>query len=225
MQRLCVTFGRGEGLKYISHLDLMRLWQRTLSRAEIPLTYSQGFSPHPRLSLAAPLAIGVTSSAEIMDIQLERRVSPHFFLKTVTEQLPEGIEISEIVETGPKSPSLQSLVSSAEYNVVIESNRSQEEIEEVILSLLAKETLPWQHMRNKEIRKYDLRALIDDLWLVEWHPSECTLGMLLRCDNKGSGRPEQVTLALGFPDTPRSIHREKLILSKPSKPAPRQRKR
>ena len=225
MQRLCVTFGRGEELKYISHLDLMRLWQRTLRRAEIPLAYSQGFSPHPRLSLAAPLAIGVTSSAEKMDLQLERRVSPHFFLKTVTEQLPNGIDISEVVETSPKSPSLQSQVSSAKYNVVIDSDKGQEEIEEAILSLLAKESLPWQHTRNKEIRKYDLRQLIDDLWLVEWHPSECTLGMQLRCDNKGAGRPEQVTVALGFTNAPKSIHREKLILSKPSKPAPHQRKR
>jgi radical SAM-linked protein len=62
MQRLRITFARGKELKYISHLDLMRLWQRALRRADIPLAYSQGFSPHPRLSIAAPLAIGVTSS-------------------------------------------------------------------------------------------------------------------------------------------------------------------
>ncbi len=110
MQRLRLTFSRGEELKYISHLDLMRLWQRALRRAHIPLAYSQGFSPHPKLSLAAPLAIGVTSSGELMDIFLDHRVSPHFFINAVSKQLPPGIDISEVIEVGLGLPSLQSQV-------------------------------------------------------------------------------------------------------------------
>jgi len=221
MQRLRLTFGRGEEPKYISHLDLMRLWQRALRRAEIPLVYSQGFSPHPRLSLAAPLAVGVTSSGELMDVFLERRVSPHFFLKSVGKQLPGGIDITEIVEIGLGLPSLQSQVRSAEYSVVIETDKDQKEVETALDSLLAKDSLPWQHARDKEIRKYDLRELIYDLWLVDWFPPECRLGMLLRCDGKGTGRPEQVTSALGFIAAPRTIHRNKLILAKQNGRIPR----
>jgi len=56
MQRLRVRFCRGEEVKFISHLDLMRLWQRAIKRAGISVAYSEGFSPHPRISLAAPLA-------------------------------------------------------------------------------------------------------------------------------------------------------------------------
>ena len=123
MQRLRLTFSRSEELKYISHLDLMRLWQRALRRADIPLVYSQGFSPHPRLSLAAPLAVGVTSGGELMDIFLERRVSPHFFLKVIREQLPRGIDISEVTEVGLGLPSLQSQVRYAEYKVIVDIER------------------------------------------------------------------------------------------------------
>ena len=57
VQRLRVTFTRGEQVKYITHLDLMRFWERALRRAEIPVAYSEGFSPHPQLALAAPLAV------------------------------------------------------------------------------------------------------------------------------------------------------------------------
>ena len=64
MQRLRIRFSRGEEIKYISHLDIMRMWERVLRRAELPLAYSEGFSHHPRISLAVPLAIGVTSDAE-----------------------------------------------------------------------------------------------------------------------------------------------------------------
>ena len=213
MQRLRVTFSRSDGLKFISHLDMMRLWQRALRRADIPLAYSQGFSPHPRLSLAAPLAIGVTSSAELMDVFLQRRVSPHFFLKTVSPQLPTGIDISEVVEIGSGLPSLQSQILYAEYEVCMETDREPREVEDAVRSLLAKDTLPWQHTRDKEIRRYDLRRLIEDIWMIDRNSHECTLGMRLRCDSAGTGRPEQVTSALGFDNPPKSIHRTGLILA------------
>ncbi|MFC2059144.1 TIGR03936 family radical SAM-associated protein [Chloroflexota bacterium] len=213
MQRLRLTFSRGDEVKYISHLDLMRLWERALRRADLPLAYSQGFSPHPRLSLAAPLAIGVTSSAELMDIFLERRVSPHFLFKTLRGQLPGGIDLLEVLDVALGLPSLQSQLLCATYRVILDSNRTSEEIGAVLRSLLAKESLPWQHARDKEIRRYDLRSLITDLWLLDWQPGECTLGMNLRCDSSGTGRPEQVASALGFEQHPRSTHRTKLILS------------
>ncbi|HEY48673.1 MAG TPA: DUF2344 domain-containing protein [Dehalococcoidia bacterium] len=213
MQRLRLTFSIGEELKYISHLDLMRLWQRGLRRAGIPLAYSQGFSPHPRLSLAAPLAIGVTSGGELMDIYLEHRVSPHYFIKNVSQQLPPGIDISEVVEIGLGLPSLQSQVRHAEYEVRVETEKAPEEVKASLRDLLAKNTLPWQHARDKEIRHYDLRSLIDNLWLIDSRYDECTLGLRLRCDNKGTGRPEQVTSALGFANHPKSIHRTRLLLA------------
>jgi radical SAM-linked protein len=219
MQRLRITFSRGGELKYITHLDLMRLWQRVLRRANIPLIYSQGFSPHPRISLAAPLAIGVTSSSELMDIFLERRFSPHFFIKSVKEQLPGGIDILEVAEVGVGLPSLQSQIRFAEYKIVIEADKKSKEVEDAIRSLLSSDSLPWQHTRDKEIRKYDLRALIEDIWLIESSPPEFAIGMRLRCDSAGTGRPEQVVSALGLANPPKSIHRTKLILEKQVKAA------
>ena len=220
MQRLRLTFSRGDELKYISHLDLMRLWQRALRRADIPLVYSQGFSPHPRLSLAAPLAVGVTSGGELIDIFLERRVSPHFFIKMMREQLPHGIDISEVVEVGLGLASLQSQVRYAEYKVIAEIDKKPNEVTRAIDSLLSSDELPWQHARDKEVRKYDLRTLVEDIWIIESHPPEYALGMKLRCDSSGTGRPEQVLSALGFTVHPKSIHRIKLILEKQAKPVP-----
>ena len=57
-------------MKYITHLDMMRFWERALRRADVPLAYSEGFSPHAQISLAAPLAVGTTSEAELMDVFL-----------------------------------------------------------------------------------------------------------------------------------------------------------
>ena len=212
MQRLRVTFSRGEELKYISHLDMMRLWERALRRAAMPVAYSESHSPQPRISLAAPLQIGMTSEAELMDVFMERRILPYYFMRGVAHQLPRGIEIKEVREMGLRLPSLQSQVRFAEYRVEVAAEETLE-IPPALRSLLAKETLPWQHMRDTGPRRYDLRALIDHLWMEELRDSQCILGMRLRLDSKGTGRPEQVALALGFVGYPSSIHRTKLILA------------
>jgi radical SAM-linked protein len=212
MQRLRIRFSRGEEIKFISHLDIMRLWQRVLNRAGVEIAYSEGFNPHPRMSLAAPLALGVTSEAELMDIVLAKFVSPHSFTAAVSRQLPPGITVSGVYNTPLTMPSLQSQVRQAEYTVGLVTEKTKEEIESAITSLLEKESLPWQHQRDTGPHKYDLRALIEDLWLMDWHSGGCTIGMRLRCDSNGSGRPEQVTAALGFEQYPESIHRTRLIL-------------
>jgi radical SAM-linked protein len=212
MQRLRIRFSRGQELKFISHLDIMRLWQRVLTRAGISLAYSEGFNPHPRISLALPLAVGVTSEVELMDIILTKPVSPHLFTAAVSQQLPAGIKIWQVYPIALTLPSLQSQVRYAEYQVALETEKGQKDIESAITSLLALKHLPWQHQRDTGPRNYDLRALIDDLWLIDWHDGYCTVGMRLRCDSSGSGRPEQVAAALGFTQYPQSLHRTKLIL-------------
>ena len=211
MQRLRIRFCRGEEIKFISHLDIMRLWQRTLHRAGIPLAYSEGFSPHPRISLAAPLQVGVTSQAELMDIFCTRWVSPHLFTSAVNQQLPAGIKILQVYPAAPTMPSLQSQVSHSEYEVQIETEKDKQDIESALALLLAAKQLPWHHERDTGTRSYDLRALIDELRLIDCRNGSCTIGMRLRCDSTGSGRPEQVAAALGL-SYPRSINRTKLIL-------------
>jgi len=212
MHRLRIRFSRGWEIKFISHLDIMRLWQRALHRAGIPPAYSEGFSPHPRISLAAPLPLGVTSEAELMDIFCAQWVSPHSFTSAVSQQLPLGIEMLQVYQIGSALPSLQSQVRYAEYSVGLVTEKKREEVESALAGLLSADNLPWQHQRDTGLRRYDLRALIDDLWLIDFSEGCCHIGMKLRCDSSGSGRPEQVIKALGFPDYPQSIHRTRLIL-------------
>lgn len=213
MQRLRIKFSRGEEVKFISHLDIMRLWQRIFIRAGVPLAYSEGFNPHPRISLAAPLALGVTSAAELMDVILSQWLSPHSFLSMVSHQLPRGIEIDQVLNMPPNSPSLQSQVRFAEYRVLLETQKNRDDIEDAIASVLARKELPWQHQRDTGVRRYDLRALIDEIRFIDLEEGRCIIDMKLRCDSGGSGRPEQVAAAIGFDKYPRSIHRTRLILN------------
>jgi radical SAM-linked protein len=210
--RLRVRFRRGEEVKYITHLDLMRFWERALRRAGVALSYSEGHTPHPRLSLAAPLAVGVTSSAELMDVFLTRRTAPVDFVRSVGAQLSPGVEILEVAEVGLSLPSLQSEVRWAGYRVEGPLHGSAEEVRSAVDRFLAAESIPWEHMREKQVRRYDIRALVRDLRVSDAPQGSYALAMLLRCDNTATGRPEQVVAALGLPE-PSVLHREELILA------------
>jgi radical SAM-linked protein len=212
MQRLRIKFSRGPEVKFISHLDIVRLWQRAFNRAGIEIAYSTGFTPHPRIALAAPLALGVTSEAEMMDIFCIRGVAPNYFITAVNQQLPPGIAASKVYPMPFETPSLQSSISQAEYRVEVNTEAGPADIKTALQTMLDLKQLPWQHQRDTGPHHYDLRALIADLWVIGWQPPAGILGMRLQCDNAGSGRPEQVTAALGFKERPESVHRTQIIL-------------
>jgi radical SAM-linked protein len=213
MQRLRIKFSRGPEIKFISHLDIVRLWQRAFNRAGIEIAYSAGFSPHPRISLAAPLPLGVVSQAELMDIFVVRGAAPNVFVSAVNQALPPGMRVDKVHPLPFEVPSLQSQIYQAEYAVSLETDKGPSDIQSALKRLLAEEHFPWQHMRDTGPHHYDLRALIDDLWIISWQPPLGSLGMRLACGNIGSGRPEQVAAALGFSHRPESILRTQLILN------------
>jgi radical SAM-linked protein len=162
--------------------------------------------------MAAPLPIGVTSQAELADIFCTEMVSPHFFTAAVSRQLPAGVDILQVYPAALTMPSLQSQVRYADYRIDIGTQKRLENIKAALSKLLSLKHLLWQHRRDTGTRSYDLRALINDLWLIDWYDGSCAIGMRLRCDNSGSGRPEQVVAALGFTHYPQLIHRTGLIL-------------
>jgi len=215
VQRLRVRFSRGEEVKYITHLDLMRLWERALRRAGIDVAYSEGFTPHAQISLAAPLAVGVTSDGELLDVFLGSRLTPLDFMRGVGRQLPAGVEALEVEEVGLRAPSLQSELRAAEYEVLLPATLTEEDAREAIERFLAAESVPWEQVRDGETRRYDIRALAQHLWLDGSKNGSPVVGMRVRADSGGSGRPEQVIAAMALPE-PTSIHRRKLVLAESS---------
>lgn len=113
--RLRFTYSRGAPLRYLSHLDLVRLFYRALRRSGLPLEFTRGFNPRPRLSLAAPLPLGVTASREYGDLFLAAPVSPEIFMRSFSAQLPAGLELTGAAPAGPREPLAAALVNAALY--------------------------------------------------------------------------------------------------------------
>lgn len=210
LQRLRVVFGKERELRHISHLDLMRLWERALRRAEIPLAYSQGYNPRPRIALASPLAIGITSKCEVMDLFLERRIPPLAFARRVDGELPLGLGIVSVEEVSLALPSLQSQVALSEYRVTVESNLPKECVRERLEKVLAAPSLPRRRKRKGGSKEYDLRPLIEALWVERERDDILVLGMRLSTGGRGTARPDELLDILGLSDAPFLIQRKEL---------------
>ena len=93
MLKIDFSFTKKGRMRYISHLDLMRLLMRAMRRAEIPLKMSEGFNPHPKLSIKRALKLGVESDSEEATVVLREYLAPEDFALKLQKQLPEGVTV------------------------------------------------------------------------------------------------------------------------------------
>ena len=206
LQRLRLTFAKKDAMRYTSHLDLHRTWERTLRRANLPLAYSQGFSPHPRINLGSALPLGFTSQQEVVDIWLEETLPLDEVRQKLTPALPPGIEVLEMHEVDLRAPALQTELLASEYELTF--TQAQPDLNERCAQLLAAESLP----RRRRGKDYDLRPLIEGLSALpvdEQGRSRLTLRLSAR--EGATGRPEEVIDALGCPVETTRVLRTRLI--------------
>jgi radical SAM-linked protein len=209
-QRLRFKFAKGAAIKYISHLDLARTWERTFRRAGLPLLYSQGFNPRPRFQIAAGLPVGVASRAELLDVWLAQPLKPGEALARLQAVSPPGLAVMEAVEVDLKAPSLQSQVCAADYVAVVRTAESLAAIQARVEVLLGVPTLPRRRPRGKgEWQTYDLRPLIHSITVTPGGAGngERILAMRLLASQQGAGRPDEVLDALGLSLLPHTIER------------------
>lgn len=195
-QRLRLTFAIGGPMRYVSHLDTMRTWERTIRRARLPLAYTQGFSPHPRIALAAPLPVGIEGERELMDLWLDEPTAPADAARALNEAAPPGLEVVAIEEVDDRLPSLQSQLATARYRVQLDASQlalDRSAVAGRLERLLALDALDWEEQRGEKVRRYDLRATIIDLAVDE---GGATLQMHLSLEEGRTGRPAQVLRAL-----------------------------
>lgn len=195
-QRLRVLFRKGERVKYISHLDVLRYWERAIRRAGLPLAYSQGFTPHPKLAFASPLPLGFTGEREVMDVTLDERIDPAEFQRRLVEQDTEDLAVVEVREIPLAASAPQSAMLWSDYRVVI-PGLDPAAARQAVREFLERASLPWREERGERVREYDLRRAT--AWLTARPVDGGTeLSMRLQSDQELTARPEAIVSAL-FP--------------------------
>jgi len=196
VQRFRVWFRKGERVRFISHLDVLRAWERAVRRAELPLSYSEGFTPHPKLAFASPLPLGFVGEAEIMDVTLDERVDPGEFRQRLLEQSNDDLGAVDIDEISVAAPPPQAGLLWADYRVAIDG-LSGDDAHTLAAQFMAQTTFEWTEERREKTKTYDLRQAVASLVASE-SAGLVNLMMRLQADAALTARPEQVLQAV-FP--------------------------
>ncbi len=195
-----MTYRKTGPARYVAHLDLMRTWERAIRRAHLPLTYSQGFTPHPRLQLAAPLPVGTAAAGEYIDVWLDEVTDATEVAARLGAQLPGGLGIVEVREVDERSPSLQADSAAARYEVrYARAEVDIAAIRDAIARFMALDVLPWVEERGERTRSFDLRQAVLDATVRE-EQDDAVLAMRLSLRDGGSARPSSLASALGLAD-------------------------
>lgn len=210
--RLRITFAKQGALRYTGHLDLHRLWERAARRAELPLAYSQGFHPQPKLAIAAALPLGFSSRCEVLDMRLEHEIPLDGLRERLQQTLPTGIQVINAERVDEKLPALQTQVASAEYQVTLTEPIESSELKRRIDSMMESESI----LRERRGKTYDLRPLIEELRLEP----EGQIFMRLAAREGATGRPEEVLDVLGIAFEGTRIERTSLLLKAQSATLP-----
>jgi radical SAM-linked protein len=165
----------------------MRLFKRALRRAGLPLAMSQGYNPRPRISLPAPLSVGIEGRNEVLDFELSQWVRPEEVGRRLAEELPRGVDIKAVENTAGKQDRSPTELS---YRVPLLPGHTvgPEAIEE----LLAADELIVQRRKGDSTKEVDIRPFVAHLRV-----DDDQLQVLLRCTDRGTARPEEVLEKLG----------------------------
>lgn len=180
---LRMRFGREDPAIWLSHLDLMRTFERSVRRAGLPAAYSQGFNPRPQMTFALPLGVGLATTDDYLDLSLTGEVDPEAALAALNQSLPAGLRVLRAVPVAAGGKSLMSLISAAEYEIAAPGLAAA-------FRLLAEipDDDPWQITREtkKGIRTIDIRPLLLKGEILD----EMKIRVLVRAGSRDNLRPD-----------------------------------
>ena len=213
-QRLRVVYSRGEALRFISHKDEFRMWERALRRTMLPVAYKQGFNPQPHIQFAAPLAVGCCGRAEHMDFRLSERIPVAQVADRLRSKLPPGVSIRSMQEIPVKSCPLQGLLTGADYHIRViapETATGPQAVHE----FLVRDTVWRERERKGHPYRYNLRPLVHRLaWTGFDDAGPChNLRLRVQMVEGATGRPDEVVDELGLSEHALMLERTRLYFA------------
>jgi len=198
MYKIRTRFCKIDLIKFISHLDLIRMMERSLRRSNVPLAFSQGFNPHPKIAFATALSIGVSSEGEYMDIEITDQIDIEMFKEEMNKQLPNGLKLLKCIYVDEKSKSLMAVIDYSDYIVKceLEDGLSETDITNAVELFLHQENIFMSKVnykrKNKISQEINIRPLIKSMEIVDVKAREIIIKMNVATGSKGNLKPEIV---------------------------------
>lgn len=175
--RIIARFEKGEGARFLSHLDVQRMFHRAFRRAGIPVAYSEGFNPHPLISFATALALGYTSESEWLDSKLEKDMQAEEFMQKINGELPHGFRILEAFPAGDSIPSLSTLMCAAEYRIKLTGFEASQALVESALNELVSNNIFVKKRSKSGYKIVDIKPMVYDIHAVSVNDDETVLSV------------------------------------------------
>lgn len=206
--------------RFLSHLDLMHTWERVIRRSQLPLAYSQGFNPHPKINFASACAVGTTSDGEYMDMELTQELPVEQVEEMLQAVMPPAFRVSAMKVVSGKAPSLMSIIQRARYVLQLElvEEVSQEQLDAAVENFWQQEEIViYRYKKNSKDKKpVNIRPGVYELELTA-EGKNALLHIQVQSGNEGNIRPEEVAyglMATGMPMVQHvvRIHRQGLYV-------------
>ena len=212
MERIRITFEKTGAMRYTSHLDLQKVWIRALLRAKLPLAYTQGFHPTPKVAYAWPLPLGWGTQGELMDIWLDdpdgKEADSETFIRDVNRSMPAGLKILDIEKLPYSDPALTIIIQSAVYLITFPEKISQEELNGKMGALMSQATIE----RERRGKIYDMKPLVEKWEVIPDSDNGAALKVKMAARDSAMGRPDELAAALGYDPFAVNIVRMKYLL-------------
>ena len=189
---LLVRYAKRGKMRFASHLDVARAFERGVRRAGLPIAYSAGFTPHPKISYAGGAPTGVASEAEYLSLALTSRIEADVAREQLNAALPDGIDVIVVTEDAGGLPA--SRLTASEWHVVLPGLTPGDAVE-VVQKFLALEEAPVERLTSKGMRRMDARSAVVSLDVHDEADGDAVLRMVLR-HTVPSVRPDDVLNAL-----------------------------
>lgn len=188
-----IRFAKSGALVYIGHLDVMRYFQKLFRRTEMPVCYSEGFSPHQILSFSHPLPLGMESEGEYADVEMSDAINSSEAIKRLTKESVPEIKILSYKQLPERAENAMASVKAARYQVTFADNNRIDKLDEAITKLLEQKEIIVTKVTKKSVKDVDIRPLIFECFVKE----DNVIEMLISSGSTDNLKPELVMNALG----------------------------
>ena len=219
MPKFLLIFEKGESVRWLGHLDILRTFERAIRRAELPIAFSNGFNPRERLFFASALSTGVTGEAEVAALELTELTPVDTIVDRLNLAFPQGIRVhrcEQIPDIGSRDILNAYLRADYEVVCVLPEMATLDVIQAAIDQLMAQSELPVTREREGRVKSVDIRPGLYALELLpdRTHADRLKLSMSVALGESGNTKPSEViaTLAQRLPGLAvRRIHRKRLL--------------
>jgi len=198
MSRVLLKLSKGDEVRYLSHLDFVRAFELALRRAEIPVEYSQGFNPRPKMSFGAAIGVGVTSDDERIVLELASPMPPYEVKERLNFSLPGGIRVldAEAVPEGVRSPLSEVRASRFRVDLACDGSCDPSEVEEAVRGLFESDEVIVTRTQKDKTKDVNIRPHLLSARVVEFDAGTISLEVDLGFSDSGGAMPRDFVQAL-----------------------------